>query len=87
MKDTEQDVHFDVSEADLYRKAQKIEKESRQFYLEKAEEVEGEPQKQLLLKLAEEEQKHENLMENLVEFITKPETWIENAEWRHLDEY
>ena len=64
-----------------------IEKESRQFYLEKANEVEGETQKRLLLKLGEEEQKHEFLMENLVEFITRPETWIENAEWRHLDEY
>lgn len=87
MKETEQDFHFDASEADLYRKAQKIEKESREFYLERANEVEGEPQKQLLLRLAEEEKKHEFLMENLVEFITRPETWIENAEWYHLDEY
>lgn len=87
MKETEQDFNFDASEADLYRKAQKIEKESREFYLEKANEVEGEPQKQLLLRLAEEEKKHEFLMENLVEFITRPETWLENAEWYHLDEY
>lgn len=41
----------------------------------------------MLLKLGEEEQRHEFLMENLVEFITRPETWIENAEWLHLDEY
>lgn len=87
MKESEQDIHFDISEADLYRKAQKIEKESRQFYLEKAEEVEGETQKQLLLRLAEEEKKHEFIMENLVEFITRPDTWLENAEWYHLDEY
>jgi len=87
IKDTDQDINFNASEVDLYRKAQEIEKESRQFYLEKANEVEGETQKRLLLKLGEEEQKHEFLMENLVEFITRPETWIENAEWRHLDEY
>jgi len=87
MKETEQDLHFDASEADLYRKAQRIEKESREFYLEKANEVEGEPQRQLLLRLAGEEQKHEFLMENLVEFITRPKTWLENAEWYHLDEY
>jgi len=59
MKETERDLHFDASEADLYRKAQKIEKESRQFYQEKANEVEGESQKQMLLRLAEEEKKHE----------------------------
>lgn len=87
MKESEQDLHFDITEADLYRKAQKIEKESRQFYLEKADEVKDETQKQVLLRLAEEEKKHEFVMENLVEFITRPDTWLENAEWYHLDEY
>ena len=87
MKDTYQEFNFNMSEADLYRKALMIEKESRQFYQEKADEVQGEAQKRLFLKLAAEEQKHEFLMENLVEFMMRPETWIENAEWRHLDEY
>lgn len=44
-------------------------------------------QKNLLLKLAEEEKKHMFLLENLVEFIPRPETWIENAEFNHLVEY
>ena len=87
MKETDRDFHFDSSEADLYRKAKNIERESRLFYLEKSNEVKGEMGKQLFLRLAEEEQKHEILMENLVEFITRPETWLENAEWYHLDEY
>ncbi len=87
MKELGQDFSFGASEVDLYRKAQDIEKKSREFYMERANEVEGEAEKQVLLKLAEEEKKHWFLMENLVEFIRRPETWLENAEWYHFDEY
>ena len=87
IKETEKDLQFDTTEAGIYRKALKIEKDSRKFYLDKANEVQEESKKQLLLRLAEEEEKHEFLMENLIEFITRPETWLENAEWNHLDEY
>jgi hypothetical protein len=37
--------------------------------------------------LADEEKKHMILMENLIEFVSRPDTWLENAEWYHLDEY
>ena len=52
-----------------------------------SDKVEAEAQKKLLLKLAEEEKKHMFLLENLVEFVSRPETWIENAEFNHLVEY
>jgi hypothetical protein len=39
--------------------------------------------------LAAEEKKHLRIMENIVEFVSRPEpgNWLENAEWYHLDEY
>jgi len=81
------EFNFDLTQADFYRKAQEFEEKSYQYYLEMSDKVEAEAQKKLLLKLAEEEKKHMFLLENLVEFVSRPETWIENAEFNHLVEY
>jgi len=74
-------------EAGAYIKAQEIEKRSMDFYREKAGEVEQEYQKELFLKLAEEEKKHYFLLQNIIDFVSRPETWLENAEFCHLEDY
>ncbi len=80
---------FDVGnqQTELYKKALDLEKKSRDFYLEKANEVEEKYQEEVFLKLADEEKKHYFLLENIVEFVSRPETWLENAEFYHLEEY
>lgn len=87
IKDTETGFDFDVSEIDLYNKAIEIEKKNEDFYREKATEVEQPGIKDILLEIAEDEKKHRFLLKNTVEFISRPKTWIENAEFHHLDEY
>jgi len=79
--------NFGLSQVDFYRKAQEFEEKSYKFYLEMSDKVEIESQKKIFLKLAGEEKKHMFLLENLVEFVSRPETWIENAEFNHLDDY
>jgi len=86
MRESTQGFNFDVSQAELYRKAQKIEKQSQDFYLEKAKGAEK-TQKEIFLKLADQEKKHYFLLENIIDFVSRPETWLENAEFYHLDEY
>ncbi len=71
----------------LYKKALDIEKKSQDFYTEKAGEVSDENTKELFLRLAQEEQKHYVLVENIIDFLSRPDTWLENAEFYHLDEY
>jgi len=78
---------FDLGQIELYRKAQDIEEASRDFYLEKAGQVEEEYQKDIFLRLANEEKKHYFLLENIIEFVSRPKTWLENAEFYHLEEY
>lgn len=87
LKESDEKFGSDIEQKELYVKAQDIEKKSQDFYLEKANEVKGEYQKDIFLKLAEEEKKHYFLLENIIEFISRPETWLENAEFNHLDEY
>jgi len=87
IKETETEFDFAVSEIELYNKAIEIEKKSEDFYREKANEVEKPGLKDILLNIAGDEKKHRFLLENTVEFLSRPKTWIENAEFHHLDEY
>lgn len=78
---------FDITQADLYRKALDIEKKSIDFYTEKSKEVKDVKQKQLFLKIADEEKKHYKIMENIIEFITMPDRWFEDAEFNIGEEF
>lgn len=86
MRESASNFDLDISQIELYKKAQKIEEQSRDFYLEKADEA-GNTNKAIFLKLAEQEKKHFFLLDNIIDFVSKPQTWLENAEWYHLDEY
>lgn len=90
MKEAKADFRIDSTKASSeYRKACDIEEKSSAFYLEKAELVENEHARKIFLRLAKEEANHLRIMENIVEFVTRPEpgNWLENAEWHHLNEY
>jgi rubrerythrin len=78
---------FNKSEIELYKEAQNIEQSARKFYLEKADEVKPRAQKDIFLKLAEEEKKHYFLLDNIIEFVSRPRQWLEDAEFYHLEEY
>ena len=89
MKEDKAEICFDSSELEAYKKALNIEEMSRKFYIDKAAEAGLEDEKQIFLRLAAEEEYHRRILENVVEFVERPEpgSWLENAEWHHLDEY
>jgi rubrerythrin len=87
MKDSGKTFQFKASQPDIYRRALDIEKKSVEFYKEKAEATEETGHQRIFDQLVREEQKHQRLIENLIELVTRPQTWLENAEWFHLDEY
>ena len=87
MRDNKEDITINVSQLELYKKAQELEKESEEFYKEKANEASNDEEKDILIKLSKEENKHYFLLENIIEFVNRPQTWVENAEFNHLDEY
>lgn len=87
MKEENDTSGLNNSHRELYKKAQEIEKKSQRFYLEKAEEVKNESQREIFLKIAGEEEKHYFILENILNFVSRPQHWLENAEWYHLEEY
>ena len=86
IKESGESFDFDVNQEELYLKARDIEKKSQRFYTEKANEVTEKFQKELFLKLAVEEKKHYVLLDNIIDFISRPEQWLENAEFFHLED-
>lgn len=82
----EKEFDVDVSQVEFYKKALKVEADSQKFYLEKADEEKDSHRKEIFLKLADEEEKHCILLENLIGFVSQPADWLENPEWYHLDE-
>ena len=77
----------DVSQIELYRKAQGIEKMTQDFYEEKAGEVKDESQARIFLKIANEEKRHYLILESIIDFVNRPASWLENPEWYHMEEY
>jgi rubrerythrin len=87
MSQKKEAFEIETDQVELYKKAQVIERQSRDFYSEKAGEVEDAFQKEVFEKLAVEEERHYVLLDNIIELVLRPEQWLENAEWHHLDEY
>ncbi len=87
MRDSAERFNFHIDEVRLYRKACDIEKQSRQYYAQKAQEVEDPQQKSVFLELAEEENKHLRVVQAICDFVARPEIFIENAEMYHFDDY
>jgi len=87
MRDSKESRNFPMDHVKAYEKALETEQKSDAFYREKAEEVDSPVAKELLVKIAEEERKHAHLLENIIDFISKPDTFLENAEFHHLEEF
>ncbi len=78
---------IDISDIDLYTKAQDIEKMTEDFYLEKAAHTENGTERETFLQVAGEEKKHYFILQQIIDFISQPAQWLEDAEWYHLEEY
>lgn len=75
----------DVEKA--WTEAREVEKKAEAFYREKAGEVDSDEQKHILNRIADEEHKHYVSLDNVIQFLQRPQTWLEDAEWNHIEEY
>jgi len=80
-------VDLSGDEEKLYRHAMDLEAKSSAFYEDRADQVETAEQRALFLKLAEEENKHFQVMSNLVDFVQAPKTWLADTRFERLGEY
>ncbi len=71
----------------VWEEAMDVEIKSEKFYREKANELDDSNQKNILNKIADEERRHQTVIENVMQFLDRPKQWLEDAEWHHLEEY
>ncbi len=69
---------------DGYLHSIKTEEEYIRLYLDMAEKEENEQVKELLLRIAEEEKRHLNIMENIYDFVESPRTFLAWGEFSNL---
>ena len=76
-----------VSEVELYRKAQELERKSWELYESGAERASCPSEKLTFERIAVEERRHYRILEGIIDFVSRPQQWLENAEWYHLEDY
>jgi rubrerythrin len=87
LKGQKQDFSFPAEAKSIWEEAQEVEKKSEDFYREKAGEVDDDNQKKILNKIADEEHRHWVTMQNVIQFLDRPNHWLEDAEWSNLEPY
>jgi len=87
MKAENKDFSFPPDSKKIWEEALEVEKKSEDFYREKAGESDGEAQKHILNKIADEEHKHWVTLQNVIRFLDRPNHWLEDAEWSNLEDY
>ncbi len=87
MKESGEVIPDESDQIELYKKAQDLEKQAQEFYLEKSNEADNDVVKEQLVLLAKEEQGHYTILENIINFLSRPQTWLEDAEFGSMDEY
>ena len=75
------------SEVELYRKALELERKSWELYGSAADQASSPAEKLLFERIAVEERRHYRIVEGIIDFVSRPEQWLENAEWHHIEDY
>lgn len=87
MREKNKDYTFSPDAKGVWEHAREVEKKAEEFYRKSAGEVDDPKQAEILQKIADEEHKHWVTMENIINFIDRPSTWLEDAEWSNLEDY
>ena len=77
----------DIDQLQLYREARDLVQKKQHFYEEMIGHMDSEENKNLLKQLIEEDKKQTSVLDNIIEMVSRPNSWLENAEFHHLDEY
>jgi len=87
MQQTNNPLSCTVRQKQLYKEAYELEMKSYEFYMEQLDKAVTEAQRALIHRIAKEEKRHAVVLENIIEMILRPEQWVENAEFNHMEEY
>lgn len=70
----------------VWEKARDIEDDAEKFYREQAIKAENDKLREIWSNIADEEHKHWVALDNVVNFISRPNQWLADAEWSNIEE-
>ncbi|MDD5599426.1 MAG: ferritin family protein [Victivallaceae bacterium] len=79
MLQDKENFDFSAEQVEIYRKAREIEERSEKFYRVEAEKKENTKVKAQLRRIADEEARHALIVDGMVEYINRPDSWVEHA--------
>ncbi len=71
----------------LYIKAQEIEKKSIDFYSEQEKKFDDETIRNMFARIIAEEKRHFTILDNIIEHVNRPESWVEHSEFTNREDY
>ena len=70
-----------VEQIDFYEEAIKVEQKSADYYKEITAEIADETLKKEVLMIADEELKHKKILQEILDYLKQPNSWVESAEF------
>lgn len=87
MQEQRETFSCDLEQLNLYREARDMVRKKLDLYTEMIEKADCEEDRNLIKKMVEEEKKQITVLDNIIEMVDRPNHWLEDAEFNHLDEY
>jgi rubrerythrin len=84
IKNSDDPGSFKSNKGDAYKRALSIEEKMAAFYNEKSEESDDPKEKEILKKFAQEEKQHQQIIENVINLVNNPETWLKEGNIREI---
>ncbi|MHC1692882.1 MAG: ferritin family protein [Sphaerochaetaceae bacterium] len=85
--DDKADFLKESKQVDVYGQALELELESIEFYSEKLEEIELPGQLRILERIIQEERSHYDIIDDIIIMVSRPDSWVENAEFGIRENY
>lgn len=87
MQEERKTFQCDIGQVEMYRKALDLIERKLKFYRDNAGKIASDENREIINQIISEEERQKFFLENIIEMVTRPESWIEDAEFTHLDEY
>lgn len=87
LKEKKENFSCDIEQVNMYKKAKDLVQKKFDFYSDSVDKIECPQNKSLMNEIISEEKKHLLVLDNLIELLERPESWVENAEFSHLESY
>lgn len=86
-KDKDSIVKLKAEQLDVYRAALRKEEESIQIYKKLKETAEQQAEKDILEKIGHEEERHAEVLGNIIQMLNNVNEWVESAEFNNTKPY